>query len=182
MQLPPASRTRQVRGFALIDLLFVIAIIGVLAGLATPGLMRARASANAVSAIASLRLINGAQITYAITCGSGFYAPDLVTLGTVPPGAGVAFVPQDLGSANIVIKSNFQIELASAGAPGSPASCNGVAAGQGGTGYRARADSIDPTLSQFYSTNASGTIYQANVALFAATPESGPPAFGTPIE
>jgi len=40
-----ASRLRQDGGFALIDLLFVIAIIGVIASMAIPGLLRARASA-----------------------------------------------------------------------------------------------------------------------------------------
>ena len=43
MHLSPASRVRQARGFALIDLLFVVALIGMLAAMSTPGLMRARA-------------------------------------------------------------------------------------------------------------------------------------------
>ena len=42
--------------------------------MATPGLIRARASANSASALGSLRAINSAQISYAITCGVGFYA------------------------------------------------------------------------------------------------------------
>jgi type II secretory pathway pseudopilin PulG len=181
MQLSPPMRAREARGFALIDLLFVIAIIGMLSAIATPGLMRARASANAASALGTLRVINSAEISYAITCGVGFYAPDLVTLGTPPPGSVGGFVSDDLGAANVVIKSNYQVEVAAAGSPGSPASCNGLGIGQGGTGYRARADSIDPTLSQFYATNASGGIYVSDVALFAAMPEAGPPPIGTAI-
>ncbi len=182
MQLSPAMRAQEARGFALIDLLFVIAIIGVIAAMSTPGLLRARASATAASAIGSLRVINSAEISYAITCGGGFYAPDLLTLGTPPPGAVVAFVSPDLGSANVVIKSVYQIQVAAVGSVGSPASCNGLAAGQGGNGYRAGADAMDPTQARFFSTNASGTIFEAPASLFAATPEVGPPPFGIPIQ
>ncbi len=181
MNLPPSPLARHEHGFALIDLLFVIAIIGMLSAMATPGLMRARASANTASALGSLRVINSAQVSYAITCGQGFYAPDLLTLGAPPPGSTQGFIPPDLGAANVVIKSNFQIQVAATPSASAPASCNGLGAGQGGTGYRAGADSIDPTVARFYSTNATGVVYEANAALFAVTPEAAPPPFGTPI-
>ena len=177
-----ASRLRQDGGFALIDLLFVIAIIGVIASMAIPGLLRARASAGVASAVGSLRVINSAEISYAITCGSGFYAPNLTTLGTVPPGAQTAFISDDLGIANIVIKANYQIQLASTGMAGTPPGCSGLAAGQAGTGYKAGADSLDPTLSRFFATNAAGVIYEADVTLYPTMPESAPPAIGIPIQ
>jgi type II secretory pathway pseudopilin PulG len=178
----PTSRVREARGFALIDLLFVIAIIGVIASMAMPGLIRARASAGVASAIGSLRVINSAEITYAITCGAGFYAPNLMTLGAPPPGSPAGFVSPDLGVANVVIKADYQIQVAAAGQPSAPPSCNGLAGGQGGTGYRAAADALNPTLNRFFSTNASGAIYQANASLWGATPEAGPPAFGTALQ
>ena len=81
-----------------------------------------------------------------------------------------------------MIKSNYQIQVAAAAS--SRRARELQRAGRrdmGGTGYRAGADSIDPTLSRFYSTNASGIIYEADVALFAATPEAAPPPFGTAI-
>lgn len=177
-----ASRFRKDAGFALIDLLFVIAIIGVIASMAVPGLLRARASAGVASAVGSLRVINSAQITYAITCGSGFYAPNLTTLGAVPPGAQTGFISDDLGVADIVMKANYQIQVAAAATAGAPPGCSGLAAGQGATGYRAGADSLDPVLNRFFATNASGAIYEANVSLFAAMPEAAPPPFGTPIQ
>ena len=68
---------RNASGFALIDLIFVCGIIGLLSSIAVPSLLRAKQAAGAASAIGSLRAIASAQLTFALTCGSGFYAPDL---------------------------------------------------------------------------------------------------------
>lgn len=176
-----AARPQHDKGFALIDLLFVVAIIGLLASLAIPGLTRARASAGVASALGTLRVINSAQISYAITCGSGFYAPNLTTLGTVPPGATNAFVPVDLGAANTVIKSDYQIQMTATPIPGTPAGCSGLPAGQSGTGYRAGADSLDPVMTRFFGTNATGVIYEADVPIYGMMPEVGSPAVGVAI-
>jgi type II secretory pathway pseudopilin PulG len=182
MRILTASRHRQDAGFALIDLLFVVALIAVIASMAMPGLLRARASAGVASAVGSLRTINSAQISYAITCGSGFYAPNLTTLGLVPPGAQTAFIAADLGAADIVTKADFQIEVAATAVAGAPPGCSGLAAGQGATGYKAGADSLTPVMNRFFATNASGVIYEANATLFPVMPEVSAPPFGTPIE
>src|SRR5260370_8837725 len=78
-------------GFALIDLIFTIGIIGVLCTIALPRLLLAKQSAGASSAIGSLRAINSAQLTFALTCGGGFYAPSLTPLRTLPVGSNRAF-------------------------------------------------------------------------------------------
>lgn len=182
MRTLQASRSGQNGGFALVDLLFVIAIMGTIASIAIPGLIRARASAGVSSAIGSLRVINSAQISYAITCGSGFYAPNLMTLGAVPPGSQTGFISDDLGVANTVLKADYRIQMSATGIPGAPAGCSGLAAGQAGTGYKAGADALSPTLNRFFATNASGTIYQANVTMYPTMPEAAPPAIGTPIQ
>ena len=80
------------KGFALIDLLFVCGIIGLLSSIALPRLALAKQSAGSASAIGSLRAINSAQLTYALTCGNGFYAPKLSTLGVAPPGTSQPFL------------------------------------------------------------------------------------------
>ena len=64
------SSLKSESGFTLIDLLFVCSIIGLLSTLAIPGLMRARGVAQSASAVGTMRVINSAQLSFAVTCGS----------------------------------------------------------------------------------------------------------------
>ena len=64
-------------GFSLIELLIVIVIIGILASLAVAGLLASKRSANEGSAVSTMRLVHGAQMTYATSYGSGEYAGDI---------------------------------------------------------------------------------------------------------
>ena len=68
------------QGFSLIELLIVVTIIGILAAVAVPNLLKSRSAANEASAIASVRTIVTAQITYSATVGNGSYAADLSAL------------------------------------------------------------------------------------------------------
>jgi prepilin-type N-terminal cleavage/methylation domain-containing protein len=72
------------RGFSLIELLIVIAIILILAAIAIPNLIQARISANEAAAASSVRTITTAAVVYSTTYQNG-YPPSIATLGP-PPG------------------------------------------------------------------------------------------------
>jgi type II secretory pathway pseudopilin PulG len=172
---------RKAEGFALIDLIFVCGIIGLLCSIALPRLMLARQSASSASAIGSMRVVSSAQLTYALTCGSGFYAPNLTTLGTPPPSSNEAFITVGLGSADTVVKSGYSVTVNAVPYSGAPGSCNGLAVGAAGQGFSATADPIELPNVRFFGTNASNVIYEHSASFVGLMPESGPPPVGQMI-
>lgn len=79
---------RSPKGFSLIELLIVVAIILIIAAIAIPNFMRSRVAANQASAVSSLRTLNTAEVTYSSTFGGG-YSTDMPSLAQPAPG-GVA--------------------------------------------------------------------------------------------
>ena len=84
-------RNRQ-KGFSLIELLIVVAIILIIAAIAIPNLLRSKMAANEASAVGSLRSINTACVTYSTTYGTGYPA----TLANLGPGAPATAATADL--------------------------------------------------------------------------------------
>jgi len=72
---------RNEKGFSLVELLVVVIIIAIVAAIAIPNLLASRRAANEASAIASLRTIHSAQVTFFATTGANQDYGTLVLLG-----------------------------------------------------------------------------------------------------
>jgi prepilin-type N-terminal cleavage/methylation domain-containing protein len=120
------------KGFSLIELLIVVAIILIIAAIAIPNLLRARIAANEASAVASLRTLNTAQISYLSTYPTVGFATSLGALGgtsCAPPGTvGACIIDTQLASGT---KSGYSFTLS--GTSGTPNSS-----------YQIRADPQSP--------------------------------------
>jgi prepilin-type N-terminal cleavage/methylation domain-containing protein len=126
------------RGFSLLELLIVVAIILIIATIAIPSLLRSRQAAQESSAVAQLRTINTAEVTY-LSSNQGSYGdiPSLITQGLL-----------DGRFANSVSGYNFNVA-----ASGSQytATAQPTSANAGRFGYYSLPDAVI-----LYSTQTSG--------------------------
>jgi prepilin-type N-terminal cleavage/methylation domain-containing protein len=96
---------RDLRGFSLIELLIVVAIILIIAAIAVPNFLRSRIAANQAAAIQSVRTISTAEASYYTTYGTG-YSTSLAALGPPPAGQGASSTAADL--VDNVLASGFK--------------------------------------------------------------------------
>jgi prepilin-type N-terminal cleavage/methylation domain-containing protein len=167
---------RKQKGFSLIELLIVVAIILIIAAIAIPNLLRSRIAANEASAVGSLRTINTAEVTYASTYPSAGFAPDLKTLG---PGA----TPGASASATNAVLLDSVLGAVSPGGTGAASAANPksgyyfyISSSSGSpivSTYTANADPITPdqTGKRYFFTDASGVL-RYNASQVASSADS----------
>jgi len=152
---------RDSRGFSLIELLIVVAIILIIAAIAIPNLLRSRIAANQASAVGSLRTLNTADVTYASTYNTGYAAflsylgPGTVAIPNATAGALIDSVLSGTGG-NTSSKSGYTFTYA----PGAADTSGRI------NTYSFNADpiSVGNTGTNYYFSDQSGVIRQNSTA------------------
>ena len=141
---------KQSRGFSLIELLIVVAIILIIAAIAIPNLLRSRISANEASAVGSLRTLNTAEITYNTSYPSAGFTCTLSALG--PPSGNTSASSSAAGLVDSTlangVKSGYSFALSGCGSnvPVPTYESTGAPVSPGTTGQR------------YFCSDASGVI------------------------
>ena len=171
---------RPAAGFTIIEILIVMALLGVLSSLAVIGTRYARARTAETAAVSALRTINQAQFAYKQSCGNQAYAPTLVSLGVPPPGSESAFLSPDLTQADPLVKSDYVFQMGGTANSDAVVTCNGVVPL---SSYFLTADPVNPGHNgiRSFGSNTDRVIY-ADIATYSGNmPESGAPGHGAEI-
>ena len=161
---------RKQKGFSLIELLIVVAIILIIAAIAIPNLLRARMAANESSAVASVRTINTAQVSYQSAYPTTGFAAALSNLG---PTSAVGCATPNSTTACLI---DWTLTKATAAATSKNGYIFNVASLNGATGYAAAGDAAtwNQTGVRSFCSIEDGVIrYKVETATVAPTTYTG---------
>ena len=156
-------------GFSLIELLIVVAIIGIIAAIAIPNLLASRRAANEASALASMRVVFSSEATYQATNGGGKY-------GTLADLLSNGLVDSVLASSAATPKSGYKFT-------GAPVAVNGnTASGFDASTIPSTFAGISATGTRSFYTNEGGVMsFNTTGAAPTADTNTRVVAAGTPL-
>ncbi|HVF57473.1 MAG TPA: prepilin-type N-terminal cleavage/methylation domain-containing protein [Pyrinomonadaceae bacterium] len=160
-QTQPKARAAHAQGFSLVELLIVVAIIGIIAAIAIPNLLASRRAANEASAISAVRTLSTAEENYRGTVGSGRF-------GTLAQLAGLQMIDSSLAGATTVANAKSGYIFGLVVSADSRGFCAGAAPATVNTGTRN------------FSTDTPGVLYThpRNVATPPTSVAGGVPLQG----